>query len=113
AQQLAITQLQSHPRTPNTPAPEIVPSDERTTANACTKKNNDIQDDPVTETYADVSEAATAETDKSEAEQKKEETPQEVASCSLIGRMRSRPALDKQTTLAFARGLNRACPPNP
>ncbi|XP_019229409.1 PREDICTED: uncharacterized protein LOC109210447 [Nicotiana attenuata] len=112
AQQLAITQLQSHPRAPNVAAPEIASPDECTAAHACTKKNSDFQDDPATETYADVIEAATAETDKSEAEQRKEET-QEVASCSLVGRMRSHPVSGEQKTLAFAWGLNRAYPPIP
>ncbi|OIT40607.1 hypothetical protein A4A49_63664, partial [Nicotiana attenuata] len=110
AQQLAIAQLQSHSRTPSVATPETASPDERATAHAYTRKNCDFQDDPATETYADLIKAAAAETHKSEAEQRKEETPQEVASCSPIGRMGSRPASDEQTTLAFARGLNRAYP---
>ncbi|OIT37129.1 hypothetical protein A4A49_55981, partial [Nicotiana attenuata] len=110
AQQLAIAQLQSHPRAPSVAAPETASPDERTTAHACTKKNSNFQDDPVAETYADVIQAAVAETDKPEAEQRKEETPQEVTSCSLVGRVRSHPVLGEQTFLPFARGLNRAYP---
>ncbi|OIT33054.1 hypothetical protein A4A49_58808, partial [Nicotiana attenuata] len=103
----------SHLRPPSVAAPETASPDERTATHACMKKNSDFQDDPATETYADVIEAAAAETDKSEAEQRKEETSQEVASCSLIGRMRSHPVSDEQTTLAFARGLNKAYQPTP
>ncbi|OIT19810.1 hypothetical protein A4A49_64696, partial [Nicotiana attenuata] len=113
AQQLAIAQLQSHPRAPSVAIPETTSPDERTITHTCMKKNSDFQDDPAAETYAYVIEAATAETDKSKVEQRKEETPQEVASCSLIGRMRSHPASDEQTTMAFARHLNRAYPPIP
>lgn len=85
--------------------------DERTIANVCTTKDSDFQDDPNVETYVDAIVTATGEPDRSEAEQREDETPQEVISRSLVGRMRSHPVSVERTTLAFARGLNKAYPP--
>lgn len=84
--------------------------DERTIANVCTTKDSDFQDDPNVETYVDAIVTATGEPDRSEAEQREDETPQEVVSHSLVGRMGSHPVSDKCTTLAFDRGLNKAYP---